>query len=136
MQKVIRTRPGLNPHPHDDRGLMSATRPPGGLISSTHNMLLVPHRRTDRTPERHRIACTCAWRVRERRWYSGPRFPFRFLDMFRSATSASPRMVLVSFREMKNSDAGMKPTVKVKQLRSDGFLTRHKYGPSTFTVQY
>ena len=56
--------------------------------------------------------------------------------MFRSATSASPRMVLVSFREMKNSDAGMKPTVKVKQLRSDGFLTRHKYGPSTFTVQY
>ena len=76
MQKVIRTRPGLNPHPHDDRGLMSATRPPGGLISSTHNMSLEPRRRTDRTPEQHRIACTCAWRVRERRWYCGPRYPF------------------------------------------------------------
>ena len=76
MQKVIRTRPGLNPHPRDDRGLMSATRPSGSLISSTHNMLLVPHRRTDRTPQHHGIACTRAWPVRESRWYSGPSFYF------------------------------------------------------------
>ena len=104
MQKVIRTRPGLNPHPHDDRGLMSATRPPGGLISSTHNIVLVPHRRTDRTPEPHRIACTCALCMACARAQVVLRtsFCFQILDMFRSATSASPRVILVSIREMKN----------------------------------
>ena len=59
-QKVIRSRRGLNPRPLDDRGLMPATRPPGGLISSTRNMLLVPRRLTHCTRHHHDIAFTSA----------------------------------------------------------------------------
>ena len=71
------------------------------LIHSRHvTCTSPPHRsHTWSAPYRVHLCMACA----RAQVVFGTSFSFQIFDMFRSATSASPRMVLVSFREMKKT---------------------------------